>query len=56
MEDIISYLIHNGLARPADTDEQTGSPAFLVRRGTSQAKLARLVIDIRNVNKFIDAP
>ena len=56
LEDIVSYLIHHGLARPADAEAQTGSPAFLVRRGEAQYKSPRVVIDIRAVNKFLACP
>ena len=56
LEDIVAYLIHHNLAKPADTEAQTGSPAFLVRRGEAQHRSPRIVLDIRQVNKFIACP
>ena len=56
LEDIVAYLIHHNLAKTADAEAQTGSPAFLVRRGEAQHKSPRVVIDIRAVNNFISCP
>ena len=56
LEDIVAYLIHHGLAKPADPEAQTGSPAFLVRRGEAQHRSPRIVLDVRQVNKFISCP
>ena len=56
LEDIMSFLIFHELAKPADKDKQTGSPAFLVRRSGGGAKAPRMVLDLRFVNRFVSTP
>ena len=56
LEDIMAYLILHKLAKRADKDKQTGSPAFLVRRAGGQAKSPRAVVDLRTVNQYVSTP
>ena len=55
LNDILDYLIYFGLAIPADVNNQTGSPAFLVSR-PDENRAHRLITDTREVNTYISSP
>ena len=55
LNDILNFLIYFGLAENVDSNNQQGSPVFLVQRPETQ-KASRLIFDTRIVNEYIDAP
>ena len=56
LDDILQYLIFNGLAKPAPKEQQSGSPAFVIRRSGGQSRPPRVIVDVRTVNAYIDSP
>ena len=55
LNDILNFLIYFGLAENVDSNNQQGSPGFLVQRPETQ-KASRLIFDTRVVKEYIDAP
>ena len=55
LNNILDYLIYFGLATPADVNNQTGCPAFLVSR-PDKNRGHRLITDTREVNAYISSP
>ena len=55
MNDVLDFLIFYRLGEEASPHNQTGAPAFLVNRSSTQ-RAARLIIDTRFSNKFLAEP
>ena len=55
MNDVLDFLIFYRLGEEASPNNQTGAPAFLVNRSSTQ-RAARLIIDTRFSNKFLAEP
>ena len=59
VDDIVSYLIHAGLAVECEPGQCYGQPCFIVYRGNKNLKQSsppRLIIDTRETNSYLSGP